>query len=202
MRKYVEPPGRTPPRLQPPGAGLPAPELFVARLLFHWQAWRATRAGAAALFTRQRVAILRLARGVDPAEGGRRVLITRLPGLEDSSRHWSVFMTVDHLRIVNAQIAEVIRLLGRGEAPTFAASTAAVKPRVGVNDAVIGEFEAACDGLEQAVAGVSDLRTPLRLAHPWFGPLDAAGWHFLAAFHMRLHHCQITMIRQTAPAAP
>ncbi len=196
------PPAALPPRLQAPGAGLPAPELFVARLLFRWQAWRATRESATALFAQQRAAILHLSRGVDPTEGARRVLIARLPGLEDSSRHWSVFMTVDHLRIVNAQIAEVIRLLGRGEAPTFVASTATVKPRAEVDGAVVGEFEAACDQLGRAVAGVGNLRTRLRLAHPWFGPLDAAGWHFLAAFHMRLHHRQITTIRQTALAAP
>ncbi|MBX3389322.1 MAG: hypothetical protein KF691_07680 [Phycisphaeraceae bacterium] len=40
-----------------------------------------------------------------------RVLIPRLRGLEDSSRYWSVWMMLDHLRIVNSQVAMVIASL-------------------------------------------------------------------------------------------
>jgi len=57
-----------------------------------------------------------------------RILIKRLPGLEDSSRYWSVYMTLDHLRIVNLSIADVITKLANGAKPKVAASTAAVKP--------------------------------------------------------------------------
>jgi hypothetical protein len=32
------------------------------------------------------------------------------------------------------------------------------------------------------------------LAHPWFGPFTADQWHFMAAFHMRLHRGQIKAI--------
>ena len=109
-------------------------------------------------------------------------------------------MTLDHLRIVNEQIAWTIRLLGRGEPPDYVASTAAVKPRADVDGGVVGEFEAACGEVGRAAVGVTDLQTPLRLAHPWFGPLNAAGWHFLAGFHQGLHGQQIEAIRRTDPA--
>jgi hypothetical protein len=31
-------------------------------------------------------------------------------------------------------------------------------------------------------------------AHPWFGPLNAHGWHCLAAIHHTLHRRQLTAI--------
>ncbi|HEY0792634.1 MAG TPA: DinB family protein [Chthoniobacterales bacterium] len=187
------------PSLGPPGAGLPKAELFIARLMLNWQARRSTRTSTAALFAGERTKILDLARSCRPEEGCRRVLIKRLRGLEDSSRYWSVFMTLDHLRIVNRQVAEVIRLLGRGETPAFVASTARVKPRVEVDEKVVEEFQAACEHFEECVAGVENLRTQVRFAHPWFGPLDAAGWHFTAFFHLRLHRHQIEAIRRARP---
>ena len=170
---------------------------------------RATRRSAAARFSREREAILRLARGCDPEQGARRVLIPQPRGLEDSSRYWSVFMTVDHLRIVNQGTAEVITQLSRGEAPARASSTADVKPVAGADATVIEAFERACDHFEQCVAAVENLRTEVRYAHPWFGPLDAADWHVTTAFHMGLHRRQIETILQAltiefvpSPTAP
>jgi len=40
------------------------------------------------------------------------------------------------------------------------------------------------------------------LPHPWFGPLDAAGWHALAAGHMAIHRVQIERILQGLAKAP
>lgn len=183
------------PRLAPPGAGLPGPELFVARLLFRWHRMRATRASAAALIEREREEVLRLAGSLGTAEGARRVLIRRLPGLEDSSRDWSVYMTLEHLRIVNEAVAGAITLLGRGKAPERAASTAAVKPAAGIGREVLAGFAASCARVCAAAEGVADLRTATRYAHPWFGPLDAAGWLAMAGFHLRLHRRQVERIR-------
>jgi len=38
------------------------------------------------------------------------------------------------------------------------------------------------------------LRTALKYKHPWFGPLDAAGWHTMAAWHIGLHRGQVERI--------
>ena len=184
----------TEPSLAAPGAGLPKLELFFARLMVTWKARRIARRDVDAFFALERATIQTFAQKCDPETGSRRVLIKRLRGMEDSSRYWSVYMTLDHLRIVNAGVAATIQQLASGEVPARAASTADVKPTPGAGESVIEEFAHTCDGFERTVAAVDNLRTTQRFAHPWFGPLDAAGWHFMAAFHMGLHRRQIEAI--------
>ncbi len=103
-------------------------------------------------------------------------------------------MTLDHLRIVHGAITEAITLLGEGRAPERAASTAAVKPTPGTGIEVVPAFAKNCDALARAAAGVANLRTAARYPHPWFGKLDAAGWHAMAGFHLRLHRQQVERI--------
>jgi hypothetical protein len=38
------------------------------------------------------------------------------------------------------------------------------------------------------------LRTRATHVHPWFGPLDAQGWHCLAAMHHTIHRRQVERI--------
>ena len=182
------------PRLAPPGAGLPWLEMRMARLGFSWLERRTSREQAAALLARERDTILKLASRCDPETGSLRVLIDRLRGMEDSSRFWSVFMTLDHLRIVNLAVSEVIQLLGMGQVPAREARTADVKPDPGVDRRVVDDFECSCQRVELCSAAVPNLRTAHRFAHPWFGSLDGAGWHFLAGFHLQLHRRQIEQI--------
>jgi hypothetical protein len=184
----------TEPRLAPPGAGLPRAELFIARLLFQARRLRGDRKSFNAAFRRERAAIRAQAETCDDASGARRVLIARVRGMEDSSRYWSVWMTLDHLRIVNGQIARVIGSLAKGQTVPGKASTAAVKPDPQVTSSVVADYEAACGLLLETVAAVPDLKTAARFAHPWFGPLDAAGWHALAGSHMGIHRVQIERI--------
>ena len=186
------------PQLAPPGAGLPRPELFVARLRFAWVRRRGTRAGFDAQFAQERDRVLALAAGCSPEQAARRVLIARLRGMEDSSRHWSVWMTLDHLRITNNAFAGVITLLGQGKVPPHTASTAAVKPSPDVDAGVVEAFTRSCDDFLRAAAAVPDLRTAARYTHPWFGPLDAAAWHALGPFHVGLHRRQIERILAAA----
>ncbi|MGV3753748.1 MAG: DinB family protein [Verrucomicrobiota bacterium] len=181
-------------KLEAPGAGLPKVELLAARVIFGWQRARATKESATALIRAESEAMLRLARGCSPEEGKQRVLINRLRGMEDSSRYWSIYMTLEHVRIVNMACLGAIRSLTRGQVPERVASTAAVKPSPEVGEGVLGEFEQACDLLIKTAGGAGDIRTQARYAHPWFGPLDAAGWYLMAGFHMRLHRRQMEEI--------
>jgi len=180
--------------LAPPGAGLPKVELFFANLIFRWGLWRSDHDRAVSAFASLRREILTLTKDCSVEAGTRRVLIRRLPGLEDSSRFWSVFMTLDHLRIVNDEIARTVTLLLAGQVPSQPASTAAVKPQE-VGPEVREAFAAACARLEAAVGDRTSLATATRHRHPWFGPLDARAWHFMAGFHMRLHRQQLERIR-------
>jgi hypothetical protein len=182
------------PKLAPPGAGLPKAELYIARLLFGLRRRTGNRETFNAAFQREREAIRGLVQSCDQDSCARRVLIERVRGLEDSSRHWSVWMTLDHLRIVNYGISRIIGDLAKGVSPGGTVSTAAVKPNAQVNADVVAQYEKSCDAILTSVAAAKDLRTTARHAHPWFGPLDAAGWHALAAGHMGIHRGQIERI--------
>lgn len=188
-------------QLEPPGAGIPTIERLIGGAIFAFKRWRGTRELFAANFEQERNAIKRLYDGRDERILKERVLIPRLRGLEDSSRFWSVYMTLDHLRIVNGQIAHVITGLTNGRVPEGRASTAAVKPSI-VGPEVVSAYESSCDGLAAIAASSQDLPTPLKYPHPWFGPLDAAGWHAMAATHMGIHHAQIVRILSQAPSQP
>ena len=181
------------PKLEAPGAGLPKAELFVVRRLFALKRKMGNRESFTAKFLEELELIRKLVEQCDPEKGAKRVLIERVRGLEDSSRNWSVWMTLEHLRIVHCAIAEVIGALTNGIAVPGTASTAAVKPGV-VAEEVIGKYEKSCDDLLAVVAGAGNLDTKLTYTHPWFGPLNAAGWHALAAGHLEIHRVQIERI--------
>jgi hypothetical protein len=182
--------------LAPPGAGLPRLELFFARLLTGWEARRTTRQQSVALFREEKSRILELTEGLPSNRAGQPVLIRRLRGMEDSSRCWSAWMTLDHLRIVNSGTARLIELLVQGKTPDRVTGPADVKPSPAVDEAVIEAFRQSCSLYEETVAHVDDLDDSVSWPHPWFGPMNAARWHFFTAFHMRLHRHQIESIRR------
>ena len=186
------------PRLAPPGAGIPAIERFVGGSFLTLRRLLGTPSKLTAQFERERRTIASLRSGRDASALGTRVLIARLRGLEDSSRFWSVWMTLDHLRIVNDNITGVIGELTQGRVPDGSASTAAVKPSEHVGGEVVTAYEASCDRLVRAIASKTMLRTELRYAHPWFGPLDAFGWYAMSAMHMGIHRVQIERILRGA----
>jgi hypothetical protein len=192
----------TEPKLDAPGAGLPWLELKIAKLGFHLLNRGMNREKSSALLKKECSAILELVGTCHTNMGSQRVLIKRIPGMEDSSRYWSVFMTLDHLRIVNLGVADAIRLLGQGKVPERKADTAAVKPSPDAAIDVVADFELSCKLIERCAARVTDLKTKARYAHPWFGPLDAAGWYFLAGFHLGLHRKQIEAIIRHLATAP
>lgn len=184
----------TKPSLAAPGAGLPAPELWIARGLFRLKRLFGSREAFTARFEQERAAIRDVIARCPVERRGDQVLIPRLRGLEDSSRFWSAWMTLEHLRITNTVFAMVIKSLAHGKVPAKKASTADVKPRAELTADVEVAYEASCDAVLSTVAAIADLKTAAKYAHPWFGPLDAAGWHALAATHMGIHRAQIEQI--------
>src|ERR1700743_711340 len=99
------------PKLAPPGAGLPKVELLIARLMFATQLRMGNRKSFNAKFQQEREAVQKLYRQCNEETGATRVLIKRVPGLEDSSRYWSVWMTLEHLRIMHHGLARTIQSL-------------------------------------------------------------------------------------------
>ena len=182
------------PKLAAPGAGLPWLENRIARILLGTKRRFGTPASFVAQFQGERERIERLIKDCAEERLLQRVLISRLPGLEDSSRYWSVAMTLEHLRIVHYAFVGVLTALAEEKIPAGEASTAAVKPHVEVGVDVIAEYETSCDVLMACVAGIREFRTKARFPHPWFGPMDAHGWLALAGGHMGIHRRQIERI--------
>lgn len=186
--------GASEPKLAPPGAGLPKIELWIARRMFARTLRRGNRNSFNDHFQRERDQVRMLVENCDEAAASRRVLIDRVRGLEDSSRYWSVWMTLDHLRIIHGTVDRTINSLAQGVIPPGKASTATVKPSPDVTAAVVDDYEKSCETLLATVARVPDLNTATRFPHPWFGPLNAAGWHAMAGTHLSIHRVQIQRI--------
>lgn len=190
-----------PPDLAKPGSGLPWWELVAARyVLFPLACRRLNWQSAARLYADEGAAILRRWDSLPAVRLGERVLIHRISGIEDSSRYWSVAMTVEHLNIVGSGIRALIDGLRRGDSNLPVARIEDVKPR---GDTPPAEVRYTFERLiaEVASAGTSELPMPRgtgpRAAHPWFGLLDAYQWQCLLALHQQIHRRQIEAICNT-----
>ncbi|MEM9235294.1 MAG: DinB family protein [Verrucomicrobiota bacterium] len=189
----------TEPQLDAPGAGLPAPELFIARKLFAVKCRTGSREAFIRKFREERAAIRQLIERFPEAQRSEQVLIRRLRGLEDSSRHWSLWMTLDHLRIVNVGIGDFIVELTAGRSPEEIIGTADVKPDPTVGVEVEQAYEESCDHLLEIAGARTELKTDATYPHPWFGPMDAFRWLALASMHMGIHRAQAEAILEGLP---
>jgi len=180
-------------QLAPPGAGLPWLELQIVRGIFHVSARLSNHAHASQMFAEEELLIVDVMDQFNEREGEQEVLIKRLRGLEDSSRYWSAYMTLSHVAIVNRAVVQIIHSLLDGKVPATAARIADVKP-VPIGKEALSTFREVNASFTDISRSVKNLRTPLTFAHPWFGELDGARWHFLAGFHMRLHREQLNAI--------
>lgn len=192
-------PTETLPQLEAPGAGLPRTELFVSRVGFRMMSVFLSRRMANRWFQAEAEKILALARSLTPEQAARRVLIPRLAGLEDSSRYWSVYMTLEHLCIVDSEIARVTETLAAGHRVPEVVSTAAVKPAETADGSTLQRFEQISRDYLTRLEAVKDSRSRLTLKHPWFGELGVTNWHQLGAIHHRIHRKQIECIIRLLP---
>lgn len=182
------------PHLAKPGDGIPLIERIVATFAIRWNVRSYDQKKITDLLKNETCGIQRMVGLNTPETLSQKVLIPRLRGLEDSSRNWSVFMTLEHLRIVNTLIAKTIHSLGHNQPLTQIVSTADVKPASLVDPTVIEAFSRSTEKIITAIDAVPKPTMTMKYPHPWFGPLNAAEWHFMSAFHTRLHHKQIKKI--------
>ncbi|MGJ8725371.1 MAG: DinB family protein [Roseibacillus sp.] len=189
-------PQETEPKLDAPGAGLPAPMLFVAKRVSLIRARLGTREKFLTEFGSEQAKIAKLIEPLSSDQRGQRILIPRLIGLEDSSRFYSVWMTLDHLRITNLAFASIIKQLSQGHVPDIMVSTADVKPDPEVTQEIEKDYKASCRTFLATIRKLPELKTEAQLNHPWFGPMNAHRWLSLSAFHMGIHRRQIKAITQ------
>lgn len=182
------------PILQPPGAGLPLPELLIARTLFAIRRKLGNRESFNRFFQAEDQKIRNLISRFPVETRSQRVLISRPRGLEDSSRYWSLWMTLDHLKIVNDAVTSSILSLNQKMIPAHKAKTENVKPRQEVGPEIEAEYEQSCRDFQKAIDSITVCKTEYRYEHPWFGPLDIHGWHAMVGLHLRIHRVQIERI--------
>lgn len=182
------------PKLDPPGAGLPAPMLFVAKRVSSLRAKLGSSSKFLTEFSDEKEKIDQLILPLSPEQRSQRILIPRLIGLEDSSRYYSVWMTLDHLQICNFAFAAIIKDLSEEKLPDIKVSTANVKPNPDVTQRVEKEYLISCKKFLATLKRIKDVKSESQLKHPWFGPMDAHRWLSLSAFHMKIHRRQIAAI--------
>jgi len=187
-------PVAAPVQLAPPGAGIPPLEVLLGKVMFAYLRAVRTPKWANKHFHTEAGAMLRMARSLTPDVANTAVLIPRIMGIEDSSRHWSVLMTLDHLVIVNSGVLEIIEALSSERLYSWRVSIADLKPRPEQSLETIGKFARTTQNYFNRVSQMKNLKSHARHAHPWFGPMDALGWHWLAALHNTIHRRQIERI--------
>jgi len=186
------------PKLDKPGAGLPWPQSWITRMIVPPMARRFTWDECAAKFALQSEKVQKMVQPLDDVTIQARVLVPRLRGLEDSSRFWSVSMTLEHLIIVGDGVADIIVKLAMGEKPKEIVETANVKPQEKyIGTAARLEFAAMAQRVRHRLeTEIVDRDSKVTHDHPWFGPFTARQWHWLLGGHTVIHRDQIRSILQ------
>lgn len=194
------------PILEAPGNGLPLIEAFFGRwLLFPVASTFMSQTQAIQMLLDQGKVALALAQALPDEALTRPVLIPKITGIEDSSRFWSVAMTIEHLLITGEGMAQTIETLAKGEIPQSTVRIADVKPQ-GDTKTTQGKLQAYQGFLEkysgrmQRLTNLKDRR--FRHYHPWFWDLTAHQWLCLNALHHRIHLNQIQQIIQRLAINP
>lgn len=181
-------------KLEAPGAGLPGFEAKVAKLVFPLLAKLRSPAVFRRLFEDEARTILQLVDRISDAQGGKRVLIDRVRGIEDSRRHWSVFMTLEHLAMVHLGIVGVIKSLGAGSKPGREVRIEDVKPDPKTGPEAVEHFQKSLELVRKVGEGMKSRSKTPGHEHPWFGVLSARQWYALVCVHMKIHRRQIEAI--------
>jgi len=187
------------PKLDKPGAGLPFIEWAVAKYIIFPRHFKNTTVeqaidGADRLSKK----IIAVTEPLDIATLSERRLVPRLRGLEDSSRYWSVAMTLQHLIIVNLSMQRVITSLSQGKSIDRKASIADLKPAPDIDASTVREkFQKSSEALLEDLRSCDFTSAESKIQkfeHPWFGPLNAEQWLKFAAPHTKIHADQISEI--------
>ncbi len=181
-------------KLQQPGAGLPTLDLWISRMGLGFLRSTFGRNKLGKLLCTETNKVLDAARKLASEQLQQQVLIPRLTGIEDSSRDWSAAMVLQHLVIVDNGISELIVALSHNQTHEREVRIADVKPDVNAGQEQLPHLEEAVQTYLDRVATVENLYTEERHAHPWFGEMNAHGWHTLAALHTMIHRRQLDVI--------
>jgi len=187
------------PVLAPPGAGLPwAQHLLLKYWVYPFIAQRTTWQRSEENFYKVHQLIQKELIGLTDLQMQKRCLVPPQLGLEDSSRYWSILMTLEHLLIVGRGIFQVVSALTAGRIPDGKADTATVKPAAQFYDRnIVLEFNRFVEeDFKQFNKTIQNRQSSLTFQHPWFGMMKAQSWYWLLATHGMIHLKQIRAIKK------
>ena len=181
------------PELEAPGAGLPGVERRVISVFIFLLPKILSVSFVTRLFELERdLIICEVCANDDPT---RQVLIPRLRGMEDSSRNWSAYMTLDQLNQVNSFFGPLIARLSRERTTEHEVKIEDVKPSPTSGPETFDAFQETCENFLKHISQKTITASKATHLHPWFGNLKARQLYFLAAIHMRVHRRQLEQIK-------
>jgi hypothetical protein len=184
------------PKLDPPGAGIPLAERLLIGSGIRSAARFLSKDRLTRMFRSEAEKAIAIARALREEDGRKRVLVDRFIGIEDSSRDWSIYMTLEHLVILNTAIAALLPQLYSSSLIGSEVRVEEVKPVPDAGPEQIDDLTALVERYTEIVDKLGNLRAGTTLPHPWFGALSAAQWHALATIHNSTHRRQIERIKQ------
>ena len=140
--------------------------------------------------------ILKEIEGLSETQMTQQVLVPPQKGLEDSSRFWSIAMTLEHLGIVGRKMILGIEMISAGHKPPQKVEIAKYKP---INE--MSAQESIQDFQKFITTDFSNMKisnpdSPITLRHPWFGEMKTKGFVWLLGVHQGLHLQQIREIKK------
>ncbi len=186
------------PKLEPPGAGIPAFQKFALRYIaLPFSKVTVSWNKAIDIFEKESSLVQKIIDQIPIESRFEQVLVPSMVGLEDSSRYWSLAMTLEHITIVTSGIIEIMEKLSSKEDIDIVINTADVKPNANVNKDIIEEYKNLCGSFrEQLESRVKNKHIKQYHKHPWFGPLNPHSWAILSAMHHGIHRKQIVQIHK------
>jgi len=187
----------TTPNLAAPGAGIPLRQKLLLRIYVKpFIAAKSSPESSQKNFEKVTEKILKELEGLTAEELNQKVLVPPQAGLEDSSRFWSIAMTLEHLGIAGRKISLAVMALSQNQPINEKADIGKLKPFGQMSSA-----ESLQDFKKFALEEFS--KTPLptlnpknRFHHPWFGLMNNREWYWLLGVHQSLHLKQIREIKK------
>jgi hypothetical protein len=180
------------------GTGLPTLERNVLAIALKATAWFKSDRALLHSFKTETEALAEIFENDESYDVFHPLLIPRVVGIEDSSRHWSIAMILQHLCLVNMELTIAVEALNQGIVPRGEVDVSLYKPDADVGVNVLDQFRQVNAGyvsvVDQILSATGQLSRSPAYRHPWFGLLNAHQWHALVAMHQTVHRRQAQKI--------
>lgn len=120
----------------------------------------------------------------------KRVRVSKMPGVDEDMREWSIYMILEHNTIVNNSITRILLSLEEGKTLS---PDERIDPK---KDVMPGEapgleqinaFRESVQGYLHITKTMKGLRNTPTIPHPVFGEFNAHQWHCMFDFHLGIH---------------